>query len=131
MWDLRAAVGRGEAARVCGVSVDTIKRRLRDGRFPHAWRTGPDQRWAIPLQDLIDARMLPHGAVSAMAVPAREATTGPAGDASSSAAAPATPDDVARLAEALAENRGLRAELARAQDEIAFLRALLTSGRVA
>lgn len=46
-----------EAAELCGVSVDTIKRRRRDGVFPRATRrdgttTGA---WVIPVGDLVDA----------------------------------------------------------------------------
>ena len=43
-----------EAAALCGVSVDTIKRRLADDRFPtanqQAGRTGPE--WQIPADEL-------------------------------------------------------------------------------
>jgi hypothetical protein len=53
-----------EAAAVCGVSRDTIKRRHRDGLFTHAWRadsaqgagTGP---WMIPRADLVMAGLEP------------------------------------------------------------------------
>lgn len=117
----RTAVGRAQAAALCGVSVDTIKRRLRDGWFPNAWRSGADQRWAIPLRDLIAAGLLASDALDstepaeATGVTVSSSDPGPAGDP--------------RLGEVVAENRGLRTALARAEDEIAFLRQLLTGGR--
>ena len=46
-----------DAARLCGCSVDTIRRYRRDGRFPNAYRSGdePNSPWRIPLADLIGA----------------------------------------------------------------------------
>src|SRR3954466_7777728 len=44
-----------DAARLCGVSRDTIKRRLRAGEFPNAVRVrvpGPKGPWRIPDTDL-------------------------------------------------------------------------------
>lgn len=46
------------AASECGVSVSTIKRRLRDGRFPNAVQ-GAGAAWSIPVQDLISAGLTP------------------------------------------------------------------------
>lgn len=43
-----------ECAAICGCSIDTIRRRLRGGAFPHAVRDGddPNSPWRIPLRDL-------------------------------------------------------------------------------
>lgn len=61
-----------EAATLCGVSRDTIKRRLRSGQFPHAHREdGPTGAWRIPEEDLRDAGLF----------------LGPVGDSSATAAA--------------------------------------------
>lgn len=50
-----------EAAVACAVSRDTIKRRLRSGRFPNARRSVQDGQtaWLIPVGDLIDAGLQP------------------------------------------------------------------------
>lgn len=44
----------GEAAERCGCSPDTIRRRLKSGRLPHARRAGPNDWdvWTIPESDL-------------------------------------------------------------------------------
>lgn len=48
-----------DAAARCRVSVDTVRRRLRDGEFPRAQRDpGPNQPWRIPLGDLVAAGLL-------------------------------------------------------------------------
>lgn len=46
------------AATECGVSVSTIKRRLREGKFPDAVQ-GAGGAWTIPVQDLIGAGFTP------------------------------------------------------------------------
>lgn len=125
--DITAELGRLEAAEACDVSIDTIKRRLKAGAFPHARQVGLDRSWVIPVRDLVDAGLLPASALALPAtpkVPARAAVE-PRGHG-----IPPTPAS-AQLAEALAENRGLRAELARALDEIAFLREIVASRRAA
>jgi uncharacterized protein YlxW (UPF0749 family) len=43
------------AARACGVSCETIRRRLRTGRLPGAFRDGPAGAWQIPVSDLVAA----------------------------------------------------------------------------
>ncbi len=49
-----------EAAERMGVSVDTIRRRLRAGELPRAAReTGSNAPWRIPLGDLIAAGLTP------------------------------------------------------------------------
>jgi len=52
-----------EAARACGVSDDTIKRRLRDGQFPSAVRgTDKGRRpgpWLLTVEDLAAAGLKP------------------------------------------------------------------------
>lgn len=53
-------LGVDEAARACGVSDETIRRRLRSRRFPHAVRDGgPSGAWRIPLADLVAAGFEP------------------------------------------------------------------------
>ena len=125
--DITAELGRLEAADACHVSVDTIKRRLKAGAFPHAHQVGLDRSWLIPVRDLVDAGLLP---ASALALPAATKTPARVAVEPPSPCSPAGPGSP-QLAEALAENRGLRAELARAQDEIAFLRQLVAGGRAA
>lgn len=55
-----------EAAHVCGVSVDTVKRRLRAGALPGASRRPGDGNgtWLIPAPDLVGAGLLPAAAVA-------------------------------------------------------------------
>lgn len=54
------------AARRAGVSVDTIRRRLRANEFPRAERLeGPNTPWRIPLGDLIAAGLI-RAAVGAL-----------------------------------------------------------------
>lgn len=50
-----------EAALICGVSDDTIRRRLARGSIPGAYRRGHGDRapWAIPLSGLEAARLRP------------------------------------------------------------------------
>lgn len=125
--DITGELGRTEAAEACAVSIDTIKRRLRAGAFPHARQVGLDRSWVIPVRDLVDAGLLP---ASSLALPATIKPPARAHVEPHSPGAPATPAS-AQFAEALAEIRGLRAELARAQDEISFLREIVASRRVA
>ncbi len=47
---------RSEAAKRCGVSVDTIRRAQADQRFPNAIQK--DNTWMIPLADLVYAGLL-------------------------------------------------------------------------
>lgn len=125
--DITAELGRLEAAEACDVSIDTIKRRLKAGAFPHARQVGLDRSWVIPVRDLVDAGLLP---ASALALPAAPKTPTRAAVQPHSPLTPSIPAS-AQLAEALAEIRGLRAELDRAQDEIAFLRQLVAGSRAA
>lgn len=120
--DVTAELSRVDAARACAVSVDTIKRRQKAGSFPNARQVGLDRSWVIPVRDLVDAGLLP---AAALALPAQ------LGHVEPPAARATIPAATAHMAEALAEIRGLRAELARAQDEIAFLRQLVAVGRAA
>lgn len=46
------------SAQECGVSPSTIKRRLRDGKFPNAVQ-GAGGAWTIPVQDLVLAGLKP------------------------------------------------------------------------
>lgn len=55
-----ATVSIQEAARLCGVSDDTINRRLKDGTLAGAYRRPGDRTraWAIPVTDLVAAGLL-------------------------------------------------------------------------
>lgn len=120
--DVTAELSRVDAARACAISVDTIKRRQKAGSFPNARQVGLDRSWVIPVRDLVDAGLLP---AAALALPAQP------GHLDAPALRSTTSTASAHIAEALAEIRGLRAELARAQDEIAFLRQLVAVVRAA
>lgn len=50
-----------EAAAACGVSRDTMKRRLRAGAFANAEQDGAGV-WRVPVTDLLAAGFHPHGA---------------------------------------------------------------------
>lgn len=53
-------LGVEQAARACGVSDETIRRRLRARRLPNAVREpGAAGAWRIPLRDLLDAGLRP------------------------------------------------------------------------
>jgi Helix-turn-helix domain len=61
----RPSLTIAEAARLCGVSVSTIRRHLAAGRFPTAQQQPspiPGQRglWQIPIQELLAAGLRPH-----------------------------------------------------------------------
>jgi hypothetical protein len=67
--DLRAGLSLmiAEAARLCGVSVSTIRRYLAAGRFPSAHQqpspiSGQRGPWRIPTQDLLAAGLRPRQA---------------------------------------------------------------------
>lgn len=93
-------VTRKEAARLCGCSVDSIRRRQNEGDFPNARLD--DGAWMIPVSDLVAAGHLdPTAPIEAP---------------------PAGPDETAAGAARIAR---LEAELARAESEISFQRGLL------
>lgn len=54
-----------EAARLCGVSLDTIRRRIRSGKIPGATRCGeaPFGEWALPLAGLRAAGLMTRPSV--------------------------------------------------------------------
>lgn len=54
----RPSWGVQQAARECGVSVATIRRRIKDGSFPNA-EQGAGGAWLIPVTDLIAAGLNP------------------------------------------------------------------------
>jgi hypothetical protein len=93
-------VTRKEAGRLCGCSVDSIRRRQAEGDFPNARLD--DGAWMIPVSDLVAAGHLDPTAPTESAPPAPDETAA----------------DAARIAR-------LEAELARAESEIAFQRDLL------
>ncbi len=56
-----------EAAEACSLSQKTIKRRLSEGAFPGAYKEpmsaqGGNERWLIPLADLLAAGLRPNAA---------------------------------------------------------------------
>lgn len=57
-----------EAAHACGVSRDSIKRKL--GRFEHKWKDATGA-WRIPLADLLAAGLTPNAPTEAPTAPAR------------------------------------------------------------
>lgn len=59
--DSNGSVTVTEAAQICCVSDDTIRRRLRDGAMPSAARIGqPNGPWRIPISDLVAAGLSPR-----------------------------------------------------------------------
>ncbi|WP_417900115.1 helix-turn-helix domain-containing protein [Bacillus haimaensis] len=42
------------AAKMLGVCEETVKRKLRIGEFPNAYKETNKHRWRIPISDLID-----------------------------------------------------------------------------
>lgn len=108
--DITAELGRTEAADACDVSIDTIKRRLRAGAFPNARQVGIDRSWVITVRDLVDSGLLPTSALALPSVTQPAARAAMKSHGHNTSPTPAT----AQLAEDLAENRGLRVELARA-----------------
>ncbi len=61
-----------EAAKACSLSQKTIKRRLSEGAFPGAYKQpmsaqGGNERWLIPLADLLAAGLQPNAARRATA----------------------------------------------------------------
>jgi hypothetical protein len=81
-----------EAARICGVSVDTIRRRLRSGALRGARRAGyrDNDPWRIPFDALVAAGMCPPDRLGSF-------TPDQAGDES---------EVVARLTAEVVEQRG-------------------------
>ena len=113
----QGALTRSEAAALCDVSQDTIKRRLRAGAFPNARQAGVDRHWVIPVLDLVAAGLLPAGVLKAD--PPQPSESLP------------PPDVRTQLGQALMEIRALREALARSEDEVAFLRSIVVRERVA
>jgi hypothetical protein len=73
--------GVAEAARVCDVSVDTIRRRLREHRIPGAHRSGsrPEDlsaEWRIPRKGLLAAGLLRDDATASTVQPSLGPATG-------------------------------------------------------
>ena len=54
---MTAVLGLSEAAQRCGVSVNTIRKRQRDGRLPNT--VVDEQGWQIPITDLITDGLAP------------------------------------------------------------------------
>lgn len=100
---------RAQAAVLCGVSVDTIKRRQNEGLFPAARRVDKDQHWLITVADLVSA-----GLLGADRVQAPEPIAG--------ADAPAAADLPAALAACRTENAGLRELVASLREQVTALR---------
>jgi hypothetical protein len=70
-----------EAARLCGCSVDTIRRYREAGRFPTAFRHGAHMNaaWRIPVGDLVTAGLFTPADVPTFdtTMPTSGPTTGP------------------------------------------------------
>jgi hypothetical protein len=105
---------RDEAAIACGVHVDTIRRDQREGEYPNA-RQRPDGKWEIPVSDLVAKGRLNPMAANA---PHVEIVT-----------KPRIEREVFDLRLQLSQQSGvvlsLEGMLARADEEIKFLRGLL------
>lgn len=102
-----------QAANLCSVSADTIKRRLRSGDLPHAHQlTDSARTWVIPLADLVAAGFTITGG--------REQPT--AGTPSNTRTAPVSgSDDDARIALAVAQAEcAVHARYARAFQDLAL-----------
>jgi hypothetical protein len=97
-------VNRSRAAELCGVSVDSVRRRQRAGDYPNQFKD--DTCWWIPVSDLVAA-----GHLDPTTPAAPQPGTQP--DASSGVAGP----DAARL----------QCLLDAARDEIEYLRSTLTA----
>ncbi|MGY2084858.1 helix-turn-helix domain-containing protein [Blastococcus sp. SYSU DS0539] len=101
-----------EAAEACGVSRDTVKRRLADGQFPGAVKDdGESGAWRIPLVDLVQAGLEP-------VVP------GPSTPASLAVPHTASPEECRVCREKQSELDRLREQLAVAQVEAVSAREL-------
>ncbi len=102
-------VSQQDAARLAGCSKDTIVRARRNGRFPHARLR--ENRWAIPLDDLLAAGLYRPVDPDGPAPPLEEQGE------------PAEPIAV-ELVRALAKVAALEDLVARQDDQLAFLRQL-------
>ncbi len=60
-----------EAASICGVSLDTVRRRIRAGKIPGAVRLGeaPFGEWALPLAGLVASGLSPQSQPAAQRNP--------------------------------------------------------------
>lgn len=106
-------VGIEEAARICGVSEETIRRRLRAGRLAHAQREpGPSGAWRIPVADLM---------VAGLTLSTQQQSSGPSADVT-----------VLQLAlehrDALLREKELR--ILELQEHVADLRRIITKSEV-
>lgn len=116
------------AADMCGVSDDSIRRRLKAGRLPRARMVGG--RWTIPVEDLIRAGLRPVIQRPTQVIP-------PPGAGEAELEPPPAGPEVARLrtqlAEALSRAAVAEALAAARADHIADLRAQLglSSGQLA
>lgn len=115
-----AYLNRKEAAAACGCHVDTIRRAEASGKLPNC-RRRDDGTVEIPVADLVAAGLLDP---LAAAGPIEEVAT-----------RSRTERDLAATRQELAVSRAevaaLVQRLARAEDEVAFLRRLLTKAQVA
>ncbi|MGN6299665.1 MAG: hypothetical protein ACTHN8_01055 [Angustibacter sp.] len=110
-----------QAAAAAGVSRDTIKRRHREGRFPHAFQRPGDQRgtWLVPATDLVVAGLLDPAALADLPETVATARHG----RELAALETARHEFEVEVARLRAENEGLRERLALVLDERDFLRA--------
>ncbi len=106
-----------EAAALCGVSIDTVRRYRKAGRFPRCVRVGDgaNAAWRIPLEDLVAAGLYDPGA-PAGPTPAATAADLPAERHSNGAPSANTTDR--HIADAEEQVRWLRDQNARLLDLI-------------
>jgi hypothetical protein len=121
-----AALTLEEAAETIGKSRDTLKRRHKDGTFPHAFQREGDNRgtWLIPVTDLVAAGLLPADALADVAETVATARHGGEAAARQHATETARQDLAVQVAALQAQVAGLEQQLALVVDERDFLRDL-------
>ena len=112
LLDPARVVTLAEGARLCGCSINTLKRRNTTGRLPNAHQDLSDghRPWLVPIADLVAAGLLDPDEVKRVSVLAATTESREA--------------DIVALRNRVAV---LTAELAARQDDIAFLRTLVAA----
>jgi hypothetical protein len=97
------------AAQICGCTVDTVRRRRKEGRLPNARQDqSPYARWWVPVADLVNAGLLESHRVQPTQAPPQGRGDEPAG----------TRAEVSGLHEQV---EALRRALAASQEQVAGL----------